>query len=127
MKHFDYSLLQSIVPGVEREHPHASDSENDDEQNTQAALIAKGRITSAHLYNLGPVTAERAYNIVRLRAIRTSSMLGKPQLGKLISRKMQGADALAITHKAQIRAFCVKDLAALLRNTRRTTRRSRGS
>ena len=56
---FDYSLLQAVAPGAEAQHEAASDSEVD-EDDTQAALIAKGRITSAHLYSLGPVTAGRA-------------------------------------------------------------------
>jgi len=56
---FDYSLLHTLVPGGDPQHAHASDSEEDEEE-AQAALIGKGRITSAHLYSLGPVTADRA-------------------------------------------------------------------
>ena len=115
---FDYSLLQSIVPGIEREHAHASDSDNDDEEGAQAALIGKGRITSAYLYNLGPVTAERAYNIVRARALNkemaAAAAKDKRDAREAAAREvheqlMQVANALVVMNKAQIRALCVNE------------------
>ena len=63
---FDYNLLHTLVPGGDPQH--ASDSEEDAEE-AQATLIGKGRITSAHLYSLGSVTADRAYGIVKAHVL----------------------------------------------------------
>jgi len=104
---FDYSVLQSILLGVEREHSHASDSEHDDEENTQAALIAKGRITSTVRTSLqlrtGQSRLNGAYNIVRSRALNkelaAAAAKDKRDAREAAARE---AHALVITHKAQI-------------------------
>jgi len=100
-----------------------ADSDSEDEEAAQAALIGKGRITSAHLYSLGPVTADRAYGIVKARVLSkelaAAAARDKRDAREAAARDahvqlIQHADAIVITHKAQIRALCVKDLKALL-------------
>jgi len=119
---FDYNLLHTLVPGGDPQHARDSDSEEDEEE-AQAALIGKGRITSAHLYSLGPVTADRAYGIVKARVLSkelaAAAAKDKRDAREAAAREAREqlahmADTLVITHKAQIRALCVKDLAALL-------------
>ena len=80
--------------------------------------MKKKRIKSAHLYNLGPVTAERAYNIVRARALNkemaAAAAKDKRDAREAAAREaheqlMQVANALVVMNKAQIRALCVNE------------------
>jgi len=120
---FDYSLLHSVVPGVSSRHAVDESESDEDEEAAQAALIGKGRITSAHLYSLGPVTSDRAYSIVKARVLskELAAAAAKEKKDARVAAAREAneqlvsiADNIVLTHKAQIRALCVKDLAALL-------------
>lgn len=55
----DYAALQRPL----QEESLSSDSDSDEDEE----LIKRGRISSAQLYHLGPVTGDRAYNVLKAR------------------------------------------------------------
>ena len=65
----DYTPLNTLTgTSSSRAAAEGDDVGEQEEQGDEEAIALRGRITSAQLYSMGPVTADRAYSIVRQRA-----------------------------------------------------------
>ena len=102
--------------------PAETDADDERPQRDDVELL-QGRISFADLYRLGPVTGDRAYNILRARTAKRKEEDERKEEGRRVRARKRGAESLekaklfeslSLVTKADIIACTLAQLRAIL-------------